>query len=364
MDELEVLSADDDPEHGSLALNAGPSNIRHRRRSSAAFLSSSPSLPGSYVTSLLSGRMTGTSAPLVKFILRLGVTGLPPNCPPSLRGPPHIKIPFEARWHELEGPYSGSASVIDYYASLAPKSGASEKDDNDNDNTPSLARSTHSQRAYGYRIPPKGKLQLLLAFAGGEIQATNSATPLKYFIVPYDLLDMKHGDQTVYRQVWHSHPEQTREDSILASPSLATPLPARETLRYAIELHFVAPLEAPRSRRQSKVPLAASALTSLTTAVDDNLPFDIEMEMDSEPRSSIPKEQTMSGNSTSELPKNSPTKSLRPKIYLSSSIRLAFASHPPEDDEVMTTTIEWGGAGAGGASKSVKPVYFPYSGAL
>lgn len=353
---------EDAPEFNSSTVNAGSSKIRHRRRSSAAFVSSSPSLSGSYITSLLSGRMTGASAPPVNFTLHLGVTGLPPNCPPSLRGPPHIKIPFEARWHELEGPYSGSASILDYYASLPPKSSASDKDEHGS--TSSLARSTHSQRAYGYRIPPKGKLQLLLAFASGETQAANSTPPLKHFIVPYDLLDMKPGNQTIYRQVWNSHPEQTRQDSVPTSPASTSSASTRETLRYAIELHFVSPPATPRPRKQSRVPSPTSASTSLLSVVDDALPFHIEMEMDSELCSSVPKQQTMSGNFTYVLPEDELAKSSRPKIYLSSSIRLAFASHPPEDDEIMTMTIEWGSAGAGGTSKDIKPMYFPYSGTL
>lgn len=352
-------TAEDVPESKPSTQHGSASSIKthHRRRSSAALLSSTPSLSGSYVTSLLSGRMASASALPVNFILRLGVNGLPPHCPPSLRGPPHLRIPFEARWHELEGPYSGLASIVDYYSSLTPAPPTLA--DLQSDDSAHPAVSTSSQRLYGYRIPPKGKLQLVIAFAGDDSQTASDVAPLKYFLVPYDLLGMKHGEQTIYRQVWNSHPDQRREDTLPnSSTSIAS---ARETLRYAIELHFVSPPLKSSRKRPSRSSLPAPTMASLPTTVDDALPFDIEIDV--EPGPSLPQHtRAPSLEESAHSSEKEPARVSRPKIYLSSSIRLAFASHPPETDEVVTSTIEWGGTGFGGPTKDAKPVYFPYSG--
>lgn len=376
-------AADEDDSTASATTASSVADPRplktHRRRSSSSsnLLSASPVLTGSYVTSLLSGRMASAPSPPARFTLHLGITALDP-CPPSLRGLPHLKLPFGASWYELNGPYSGSISLLDYYSSLGPAS------------TENPSGASPAQLKYGYRVPPKGQLQLLIA--------NDQGTPLKQFIIPYELSDMRAGQQTVYRQVWNSHPQLVAglehngngDERGSGHGSVST----RETLRYAVELHFIAlPERQPRqSRRRSSTVGSQSQFTpkpataKLLAESDDSVfPFELDLDIElpssssshnrkhpaaltaaaaaSDSRTPVRDEGVEKRNE--ETTNKRPTLK-RPRIFLTSSIRLAFASHPPEEDEVLTSTIEWGSRrGQGrGIENVAEGRYFPYSGAL
>ena len=315
--------------------------------------------------------MAGTPSAPVAFTLHLGVTASEP-CPPSLRGLPSIRLPFEARWYELNGPYTGTASILDYYASLPLAGGAVAE---------SSSIFTSSQRRYGYRVPPKGQLQLVIA--------NGQNTPIKHFLIPYDLQDMDFREQTICRQVWNSHtrpPVSKRETEFSAAnhpesnvepdalPSIQ--MKYRETLRYAVELHFVAPPQTPLYRRcpnppkkqpanviQSNIAGSERVTASPTLEPEHLFPFELDLDLDTmRPVVAKPPRGHGESSATANLASAKSKRQLRPRIYLSTSIRLAFAPHPPEDDEITTTTIYWGGTGFGkGGLAEASSKYFPYA---
>ncbi|KAH8088224.1 hypothetical protein HD553DRAFT_192373 [Filobasidium floriforme] len=113
----------DGPLHLDLDVDALPSpspgSLSHNRSPSQRKLSTSHSLAGSYTLSLLSSRMShahkGHSLDSA-FTLQIGATGFN-NCnvggkktlDAKLKSPPHVRVPFEARWYDLEGGPGGAA---------------------------------------------------------------------------------------------------------------------------------------------------------------------------------------------------------------------------------------------------------------
>ncbi|KAG5458574.1 MAG: hypothetical protein BJ554DRAFT_1175, partial [Olpidium bornovanus] len=172
-----------------------------RRRSSAAYGSSSSvsprrkpfltppgssygSLVGSFEESIISGRMSTVPSKPITFVAQIGVVGIG-KCRPSLRCPPHITIEFPAYFYELADdesptPYVGIIDVDGYgYARgydyhyggrQASPSSAGE------------AAETRRRKWYGYRVPPKGQVQVVVK--------NPNKTAVKVFLCPYDLTDM------------------------------------------------------------------------------------------------------------------------------------------------------------------------------
>lgn len=106
---------------------ATPERGAHRRRTSSSSnhtislsptqrkLSTSHSLAGSYTLSLLSSRMSHAHTPHTlpsAFTVQIAATGFSTgsqHVEPRLRSPPHVKVPFEARWYDLDGGPGGAA---------------------------------------------------------------------------------------------------------------------------------------------------------------------------------------------------------------------------------------------------------------
>ncbi|GAA5801839.1 hypothetical protein EDC94DRAFT_607976 [Helicostylum pulchrum] len=140
-------------------------------------------LVGSFEESLLSGRMSSMPSKPITFHCQIGVLGLG-DCKPSLKCPPHCSIVFPATFFKLGQEEEG--------------------------NTPYVGTVDLSEP--GYRIPPKGQLQVVVK--------NPNKTAVKLFLIPYDFTDMPKNTKTFLRQ---------------KSYTLDTPF---KLLRYAIHLQI------------------------------------------------------------------------------------------------------------------------------
>lgn len=131
-------------------------------------------LVGSFEESLLSGRMSSMPSKPITFHCQIGVLGHG-DCKPSLKCPPHWSILFPAMFYKLgeeeEGsiPYVGTVDIGEHVNTVIKKS-----------NQP------------GYRIPPKGQLQVVVK--------NPNKTAVKLFLIPYDFTDMPKNTKTFLRQ--------------------------------------------------------------------------------------------------------------------------------------------------------------------
>lgn len=139
-------------------------------------------LVGSFEESLLSGRMSSMPSKPITFHCQIGVLGLG-DCKPSLKCPPHCSIVFPATFYKLGQEEEG--------------------------NTPYVG--TVDLQEPGYRIPPKGQLQVVVK--------NPNKTAVKLFLIPYDFQDMPRNTKTFLRQ--KSYTLDTKH------------------LRYAIHLQFI-----------------------------------------------------------------------------------------------------------------------------
>ena len=237
--------------------------------------------------------MSTAPSPPVKFLLHLGVLGFSP-CPPSLRAPPQIIMGFPASWYELSGPYVGSAELNS--AQFASSTSV-------NNNATSGGQSPVTRR-YGYRIPPKGQLQLVLKNELGTIR--------KVLLIPYDLLDMPMGSKTFIRVRYVCDAKEGKEGKEKG----------REVTVYAVHLNFVSPPA--RSGRKRGV------------SVEAGTTFDMEMEMD----------DPLGGMNRQEKQEKMEEKKEKPKIFLSKSIRLIFPSRTPDEEERLRPVREEPGEGS------------------
>ncbi|KAI8885633.1 hypothetical protein K501DRAFT_284197 [Backusella circina FSU 941] len=148
---------------------AVPTASSQRRNSFSAELLGHKSLVGSYEESLLSGRMSSMPSKPITFHCQLGVLGRGSDCKSSLKCPPHWSIVFPAMFYELQSdepiPYVGTIDLQDY------------------------AKERGKQ---GYRIPPKGQIQVVIK--------NPNKTAVKLFLIPYDFTEMPPRTKTFLRQ--------------------------------------------------------------------------------------------------------------------------------------------------------------------
>ncbi|KAG8900614.1 hypothetical protein FRB99_005945 [Tulasnella sp. 403] len=220
-------------------------------------------------------------SPPVTFAIQVGVVGLPP-CPASLRRPPQVSIDFPACWYELSGPYVGSAEI-----------------DTAHPSNPSDAGTPIVKPLFGYRVPPKGQLQIILKNQMG--------TALKLFLVPYDLCDMPFGSKTVLR---------VRYVTAANDPTSPSKASVKELTRYAVQVSFV-----------TSPAMASSTQPVEPASADEGL---FAMDLDSSPTPS---------------PAPKPPKRQKPRVYLSGSIRLVFPSRSPDKDETLRCVRDEPGQG-------------------
>jgi hypothetical protein len=191
------------------------------------------------------------SKPLM-FDAELGVLGLG-KCKASLKCPPHVTFKFPAHFYSLdktlekEGslspgtPYVGTIDVEGHYIDTLV--GSSIRGiPSDILVAPERPLPLNDAPTFpGYRIPPKGQIQLIIK--------NPNMTAVKLFLVPYDFTDMPAGTKTFIRQKSHvaspgpgaeSNISMPSSPSLLRSPDLSSGGAGRETLKYAIHLHFCA----------------------------------------------------------------------------------------------------------------------------
>ncbi|KAI9347144.1 hypothetical protein BD770DRAFT_396013 [Pilaira anomala] len=135
----------------------------HQRRNSLTGDVHQRCLVGSFEESLLSGRMSSMPSKPITFHCQIGVLGLG-DCKPSLKCPPHCSFVFPAMFFKLGQEEEG--------------------------NTPYVG--TVDVKEPGYRIPPKGQLQVVVK--------NPNKTAVKLFLIPYDFTDMPKNTKTFLRQ--------------------------------------------------------------------------------------------------------------------------------------------------------------------
>ncbi|KAI9632065.1 uncharacterized protein MKK02DRAFT_41710 [Dioszegia hungarica] len=269
-------------------------------------LSRSQPLLGSYQLSLLHSRMSRTqshslaSSSTAGFSLRIGSVGKGRTCPPELRAPPPLTLPFSATYYDLLDPEGGSKAVggaaqtpwvgnidleqvyYERYSSRSPSPEGPISGDPPPDHP-------------GYQVAPIGQLQIIVKSA---------LAPLRVFIVPYDLRSLLDGARLLVRERTYVEAEHGG-GSVCQSTSLPSPSTAsrREYLRYAIQLQFVC---------LPSVPISPPATGASTTR---------------RPRQSAPA-------TTSHL---DPSHLSHRQYYLSKTIKVIFSAHAPSSTEQLRT---------------------------
>lgn len=252
-------------------------------------ISSSHSLAGSYTLSLISSRMSHahpSHSIESAFTLQIGCSSSSSTTPTRLKSPAHIKIPFEARWHDLEGgpdgaavstPWVGCVDVEKWYfdrfephsEDSIPSVGEVEWEE-DAQRQPQDTGRTRSSMSYspgvgmgsrkqrqttspdapkttsppppfpGYEVGSKGLLQLIIK---------NQFNALKVFLIPYDLSSLVPGGRLLVRERGY---QAVVRNAAGVSPDLSTRMSPtttmtknnshknrREVLRFAVELQFI-----------------------------------------------------------------------------------------------------------------------------
>ena len=328
------------------SASASPTLMRtQRRRSSGNYAQSSPttstppaspsifssSFVGSFEASLLSGRMANkpSNSAALPFTAQLGVLGLGKNTPRGLKCPDHITVPFGAYFWEMDNaekqgkgsPYVGTLNLDQFYLVELEKSQSSLS---------GPSQSHVPPRFPGYRIPPKGQIQLVIKNA--------NQTAVKLFLVPYDLSDMPPGAKTFLRQKSYDIVSEPAFSSV-SSTSPSPPAKPKEALRYAIHLQFCAPPTKEKERGRKKG--FAKARRS----------GDIRNRPSGAPHSQeAPASQHTANNATSPSPqrraRESPTSNrckdtgTAPHIYLHKNIRVVFTSRALDLSEKLKVVSE------------------------
>lgn len=271
--------------------------------------------------------MAGPASPPSPFTLTLSINALPPFR--NFFVPPKLHLPFEAQFYELSGPWVG---MIDL------------------DDAPQL-KTTMYQAEGGYRVPPKGQVQLVIKNQLGTV--------MKVLLVPYDLKDMPPGTQAPLRRVWygeatnephaeihHSGHDRENKDKDMV----------KEVIRYAVHLKFVCPAarvppQRPRAHSAghpatSRGPFSKFAMTSITSA---SVEHDAVESDDGEISSHSASEGSSLSRGTSltgTRKKVVRSASMDPrKIFLAGEIRLVFASRIPDEEEMVRAENEEGRIG-------------------
>jgi len=243
--------------------------------------------------------------------------------------PPKLHLPFEAQFYELSGPWVG---LIDL------------------DDAPQLKTKMY-QAEGGYRVPPKGQVQLVIKNQLGTV--------MKVLLVPYDLKDMPAGTQAPLRRVWYG--ETTNEPHIEPNHSGhdrdkdedKDKDMVKEIIRYAVHLKFVYPAalvppQRPRAHSAGhpathRGPFSKFAMTSITSA---NVEHDTVESDDGEISSHSANEgpSILHGTGTRKRVVRSASMDPR-KIFLAGEIRLVFASRIPDEEEMVRAENEEGRVG-------------------
>lgn len=270
--------------------------------------------------------MAAPASPPSPFTLIVSINSLPPFR--NFFVPPKLHLPFEAQFYELSGPWVGAIDL---------------------DDAPQLKTKMYEAEG-GYRVPPKGQVQLVIKNQLGTI--------MKILLVPYDLKDMPAGTQAPLRRVWYG--EATHHEPHL-DPSAHNPhdkdAPPKEVIRYAVHLKFVCPPsrpQPPRPRAHSAGhpathhgPFSKFSMTSITSAnVEHDTVDSDEGEVSSHSAGEGSSVHSRGASLTGSRKKVIRSASMDPrKIFLAGEIRLVFASRVPDEEEIVRAESEEGCAG-------------------
>lgn len=344
------------PQHSPEMFHPSSYGKPRQGRRLSAHLSTSPtpnnlSLIGSYSESLLSGRMSTQPSRPFRFQADLGVVGAATG-DTDCELPRHLNLDFDACFYALPDEYPGSARAGPGPSSAAVarscSTSASPSSTRFPDVLPTPSPTATSSAPYvgtidleahysgllhsslqdaatiipplppvfpGYKVPVQGQVQLL-------VKNPDLKTPIKLFLVPYDLRDMPSGSKTFLRQKIYveqgrpadrdaepSMSKRTKRMSLDAALSYRSPgsSKAKESMRYAIHLQFVAVPESSLRRRRK------------TKKFDENGDF----------RSSSLKEDSASVTDADKL-----------VYYLHKSVRVVFSPRQPDKEETVKTYTE------------------------
>jgi hypothetical protein len=277
------------PDHHSYSTSSASSHFLSRSPSSEL------SFVGSFEESILSGRMSHTPATQFRgFVADLGV------CCKNF-APSHIRIPFDAVCYRLmetsplpRGGFGNgggnSEEEIGAGMSLIPYVGSIDLEDKK------------------YRIPPSGIIQLTIF--------NPSKTPIKTFLIKYDVHDMPPLTKTFIRQ-------RICSTAPTPSPSPSPPSPSHSTLPTSAFL-LSSPSSSSTSRSSSSVSLADSTGVPLMTTSPPKLQYAVHLRIKS-PR--------------------------KKKFYLYRNIRVVFPHRVPDESCNLKTYYDL----------PDQPRYYPYS---
>lgn len=341
----EPLWAPSSPQSPPLYRRCSP-----KRRASGQALppSPSPNLIGSYSESLLSGRMSTAPSMPFPFEADLGVIGSSGD-----ETPKHIRLPFDAHFYAMpeeparavpasQGLRSFSSSFMDqnFFKPGESSSSPSSASAAQAPYVGTIDIDAHFQREMacccaahpskveaippqvpGYALPRQGQLQLL-------IKNPELNTPVKLFLVPYDLRDMPAGSKTFIRQSIYLESMSpswapslaSKRHSIGPTGASLDHVSRRQVLRYAIHLQFVA-VPVKRSRKAGRLSEGSQGTAAAARA------FKAQVRRRSD--QFVPA-MVHTETNCNELA----------QLYLHKSIRVVFAPRPPDSEEVMRTYVE------------------------
>ena len=293
-------------------------------------MSSSPPLTGSYITSLLSGRIASSNSHATTFNLHLSACASLEDDKPTPSKPKPLQMAFQAIWNDVTGPYTATVDISEYLRGHITASGTGE----------SAEPITSDPDPGDYPLPSlKGQVQLIITNEMGTL--------IKMFIIPYDFTSIrKSGIQVIRRQVWctrvKSYP-QVPGDLNCEQNEAPISSKGQDTIRYAAQLHFVcrthrSPRHVPRtSDLSSEALLRRLEQVALSTEAPMSV-FPVDMDLEGvRSTQSQPSPVVLAVSAPPSKAKRTYT-SVR-RTYLTGTVRLVFNSRPPEDDEelVMTT---------------------------
>ena len=327
--------------HSTLSNQSGRSNQSKQSTQSGRSTDPSPPLSrshpllGSYPLSLLHSRMSHAHTPhsilpssTSGFSLHIGSLGRGRHCPPELRCPAHVTIPFRATYYDLEDggrttqtPWVGTVDLEEHYFTTyaqdvpAPSNGLTMT------SQPSPAAPLPPPAYPGYKVAPLGQLQIL-------IKTPNQA--VKVFLIPYDLRNLPIGGRLLARErtFVQSQSTTTRGNDVPSSPTPSRSSPTRATrerLRYSFQLQFIC---APRT---DDIPSSTRSRESSTTRRLRTRP---PINPDLSPSAPQPASKTTSTTKSSTRMTEPP---IAKDYYISKTIKVIFTSTPPEKDEMGRT---------------------------
>ena len=221
-------------------------------------------------------------------------------------------------------PYVGTVDIDQFYLSELDRSLSARGENN--------PTSLTSPPFPGYRIPPKGQIQLVVKNA--------NQTAVKLFLVPYDLSDMPPGSKTFLRQKSYdlgNEPIPLAHGSESPSPSPRL----KEALRYAIHLQFCASPTKERERGRKRSVTTRREGTSSQQRPSSGSPRPKLKQGSQQDRYDDPKNQTLHQTRKSGAEKKSRSNTANAShIYLHKNIRIVFTSRALDLSEKLKVVIE------------------------